>query len=86
MGVYVDRPAYEYRVGVRKMIMCHMIADTLEELHNMADNIGIRREWFQNTNNPHYDICKSKRALAVSNGAIELDRRDFVKKMREIRS
>ena len=75
MTVYVDdmeamlRPAH--RRG-RTYILCHMIADTDAELHAMADRIGVARKWFQGD---HYDIAKSKRALAVKHGAVELDRR-----------
>ena len=51
--------------------MCHMVADTLDELHEMADKIGMRREWFQNKRLPHYDVCKSRRKLAIERGAVE---------------
>jgi len=34
----------------------HLIADSLSELHSFAENIGLRREWFQNHRKPHYDI------------------------------
>lgn len=43
------------------MYMCHMLADTITELHTMADRIGIQRKWFQNKGIPHYDICQSKK-------------------------
>ncbi len=69
MTVYVDDMAAPYGRGRRKMILCHMIADTDDELHAMAWTIGVRRKWFQGD---HYDICKSKRALAVSAGAVEI--------------
>jgi hypothetical protein len=46
-----------------------MTADTLEELHEMAEKLGLRR-WFQNTGTPHYDLCKSKRLKAIKLGAI----------------
>lgn len=68
MSVYVDRSQYRYG----RMVMCHMVADTLDELHAMADRIGIARRWFQDHSLPHYDICKSKRAIAVAFGAVEL--------------
>jgi hypothetical protein len=56
-----------------------MVADTLDELHAMADKIGIQRKWFQNKSIPHYDICKTKRALAIENGVKEVSSRELVK-------
>ncbi len=64
MAVYVDRPAYHYG----RMVMCHMIADTPDELHAMVDRIGVNRRWFQTPPAAsfwHYDIAKVKRALAI---------------------
>lgn len=77
MAVYVDKPFAQYR----RMIMCHMAADTIEELHAMADSIGIDRKHYQGppvTKWPHYDICKSKRDLAVKLGAIEVTMREIL--------
>lgn len=83
MSVYVDASIY----GYGRMIMCHMIADTPEELHAMADRIGVARRWFQaRASFPHYDIAKSKRALAVAAGAIECDRTALVMAIRRIRA
>ena len=68
MAVYVD----DMRAPYGRLIMCHLIADTEAELHAMADQIGVARRWYQNTINPHYDICLSKRRLAVQLGAREI--------------
>jgi hypothetical protein len=73
MTVYVDDAFIPYG----RMKMSHMIADTEEELHAMADKIGIKRKWFQDHNMPHYDICKSKRRLAVRLGAVEITLREL---------
>jgi len=81
MPVYVDKSRNRYR----RMIMSHMIADTEQELHLMANLIGMKREWFQPKSFPHYDVSISRKKKAVELGAIELDRREFVYKMREIR-
>ena len=72
MSVYVDN----MQAAVGRMLMCHMIADSDEELHAMADRIGVSRRWHQKagTDHSHYDISLSKRALAVAAGAIEVDR------------
>lgn len=71
MTVYVD----DMRASYGRMIMCHMIADTDEELHAMADRIGVARRWWQSpekTSGSHYDIALSKRELAVKLGAVRI--------------
>jgi len=54
-----------------------MVADSIDELHEMATRLGLRR-WFQAGNRPHYDVCKSKRKIAVSLGAIEADEQRII--------
>ena len=67
--------------------MCHMLADTPAELHAMADRIGVARRWYQaKASTPHYDVCKSKRALAVRAGAVEVDRAGLGAMIRAIRA
>lgn len=73
MSVFVDDVRFPYR----GMVMCHMFADTEAELHAMADAIGIARKWFQKPPKAswrHYDICVTKKKLAISKGAILTDR------------
>src|SRR3546814_17849518 len=67
-----------------RMIMCHMLADTDEELHAMAAHIGVARRWHQKagTYHSHYDICLAKRAIAIRAGAIEIDRRGLAQIIR----
>ena len=77
MSVYVGVSMWPFG----RMIMCHMVADTEQELDAMADKIGVARKWKQRPARPagrisaiiHYDIAKSKRALAIQHGAIPLD-------------
>jgi hypothetical protein len=80
LTVYVD----EARHPFGRMIMCHMMADTTDELLSMADKIGVDRKWIQKqgTKFEHFDIAKNKRALAVQAGAIEITSREMVIKMR----
>ena len=83
MSVYVDKSAN----GFGRMVMCHMIADTPGELLAMANQIGVSLKWFQDrASMPHFDIAKSKKALAISAGSIELDRKPFVDAMKRIRA
>lgn len=66
MTIYVD--AMYARFG--RMKMSHMITDgDDDELHAMADAIGVARKWYQGD---HYDVCMSKRRLAVARGALEI--------------
>lgn len=66
------------RARTVKAVWCHMTADTRAELDEMAVRIGLRRSWIQHpgTWKEHYDLTKSKRALAVKAGALEVSARD----------
>ena len=82
MTVYIDKANIPYR----RMKMCHMIADSLDELHLMADAIGVKRKWFQShTKYPHYDICLSSKAKAMKLGAVECSSKELVLKARELK-
>lgn len=67
MTVYVDDMEAPYR----RMKMCHMIADSTEELLSMAKAIGVSARWIQRPGTPyeHFDICLAKKALALEHGA-----------------
>lgn len=84
MAVYVDElrecgpvPTFPYKYG------CHMLADTRQELHAMADRLGLARSW-QHDN--HFDITAPKRAMAKRFGALDMprDRREKVALIRRI--
>ena len=57
----------------------HLQADTLSELHEFADRLGLRRQWFQSKpgrpENDHYDLTRAGRELALELGALTEDRR-----------
>lgn len=83
MSVYVDSAALPYG----RMVMCHMLADTPEELRAMARRIGVGERWFQAGGSaPHFDVCKSKRALAVAAGALEVRRADLPEILARVRA
>ncbi len=77
MTVYVDESIFPFR-GQK---FCHMATDgDLEELHRMADKIGMLRIWFQDKpGHPHYDLSPEKRALAVQHGAVEVTSLELVR-------
>ncbi|MBU9200147.1 DUF4031 domain-containing protein [Burkholderia multivorans] len=70
MSVYVDDMEAPYG----RMKMCHLIADSDQELFAMADRIGVARKWHQKpgTAQSHFDIALSKKALALAAGAIPI--------------
>lgn len=75
MSVYVDDASH--KLGA--MTMCHMMADTPEELRAMAEMIGVSVRWIQRKDTPaeHLDVSRPKRELAVENGAIEITQREM---------
>lgn len=81
MAVYVD----SYNASFGRMVMCHMSADSREELYAMVDRIGVQRKWLQKAGTwcEHFDICQSKRKRAVAAGAIEVTAREMVMRMRD---
>jgi len=83
MTVYIDNMKASYG----RMKMCHMIADDTWELLAMADTTGVKRKWLQEpgTYREHFDICLSKRDLAIHNGALPVTMRELGLKLREKR-
>jgi len=65
---------------------CHMFADEENELHAMADRIGLKRSYFQKHKLlPHYDLTPNKRREAILSGAQSVDMKFVVKYMQRRR-
>jgi hypothetical protein len=75
MTVYVD----DERIPWRGKQWCHLVADSLAELHTFATTLGLRRAWFQGRSvYPHYDVTVSVRDRALRLGAVLSDRRTII--------
>ena len=81
MTVYVDD--VRHRFG--RMIMCHLWADSLDELLAAVDAIGVQRKWIQghptlsfgkhrNASWVHFDISLTMKDRAIARGAILTDK------------
>lgn len=70
MTVYVD----DMNATFGRMKMCHLFADSTEELLRMVDKIGVHRKWLQHPGSlkEHFDICLAKKVKAISAGAVEI--------------
>lgn len=81
MAVYVDNAM----LPLGRMIMCHMIADTHEELMEMARRIGVEHRHLQKagTHQEHFDVCLRMRARAVWFGATEITQKELGAKLLE---
>ncbi len=78
----VQRPT---KIRCFKAGSCHLSSDVddLEELHEFARKIGLRREWFQEHRIlPHYDLTVARRAAAIAAGAVEVDAREYAMRRR----
>lgn len=75
MTVYVD----DSRLFWRGRSWCHLVADSVAELHAFAAQLGLRQEWFQyRTMYPHYDVTVSIQRRALALGAKVGDKRTIV--------
>ena len=81
MAAYVDRPQWYWRA----QYWCHLLADSLDELHDFAGRLGKPRQAFQARRLPHYDLTIVQRRIALDLGAIEVRSRDIVLLARRLR-
>jgi hypothetical protein len=59
----------------------HMVSDNIKNLHIFAQNIGIKKCWYENKRGkcqPHYDVRESKFQEAVDAGAKIVSRNEIV--------
>ena len=66
----------------------HLFCDpgNIEKLHEFAQKIGLKKEWFQNKPQfPHYDLSPGMRTRAVKSGAEEVSHKDMVDSMNKWR-
>jgi len=92
MTIYVDSitsyPSSTITPSARRFGIkwCHLWTDgNIEELHEFAKKIGLKKTWFQNKKRfPHYDIVPGKQKLALQNGAVYMDLKDwYLQKIKE---
>lgn len=75
MTVYVDNE----RIPWRGKLWCHLVADSLAELHQFASRLGLKHDWFQDkASYPHYDVTMSVRERALTLGALPARKRQMI--------
>jgi hypothetical protein len=87
VACYVDALREYPDAGLRFTVFCHLLADTRDELHAMADELGIPRRFFQD--HPwrwHHDLPAHLRARAVELGAREVTMHEVGALLRQRRS
>lgn len=74
--VYVD----DYLAPYGRMKLSHMMADSDEELEEMARKLGLEQRWKQSPHrHPHYDVCMAKRRKAIKLGVKAVSCRELVR-------
>lgn len=82
MAVYVDNAQVEWR----GQLWCHLVADSIDELHDFARKLGMRRAWFQHAASyPHYDITVESRVRALRLGAVTGNRIQIITCARKLK-
>lgn len=75
MAVYVD----DSRLAWRGKSWCHLVADSINELHAFAEQLGLKRVWFQDrTMYPHYDVTVKVKKRALALGAYAGNKRTII--------
>lgn len=60
---------------------CHLVSDAdLDELHAFAESMGIPRRGFHGD---HYDLPEDYRDDALARGAVAVDSRELVRRLRD---
>lgn len=86
MSVYIDDMEKPYRNRPDRIYkLNHMIADSVDELHEMAQKIGLKSQWFQPKSFPHYDVTIAKKKEAIKLGAEAVSTRELIQKIKELR-
>lgn len=83
MAVYIDNADVVLIHRGRVRVWCHLVAvplSDIDELHRIARKIGLKREWFQDKEVPHYDVVAEKIPKVVKAGALPIRSRELVKK------
>jgi uncharacterized protein DUF4031 len=87
--VYVDDWRQPATVGPVTARWSHLTADTTEELHRFAADLGLRRSWFQaHSHDPlrhHYDVTDRLRDEAINRGAVAVTWRQAARARRQRR-
>jgi hypothetical protein len=86
MTVYVDNFRALVTDGRIRARWSHLTADTPDELHTFAQQLGLRRDWYQEKCKHgrcapcphwHYDVTDTKRQKAIDAGAKPIDLREM---------
>lgn len=86
MSVYVDdlRATVQFP-GHMPWKMSHMIADTRDELDEMAEILNLKEKWKQKAGEQleHYDVTENYRRRAIKAGAIPISVHELSKRLLE---
>ena len=86
MTVYVDRlfKRSPKSLQARKYgnFWCHLLSDSIEELHDFARELGLKRGYYQHRPIPHYDLTRNKRQQAIKLGAAKISTKEYLLRLR----
>lgn len=80
--IYIDNQK-SYSKKPSGKLFSHMIADTPNELIEFATKCGISRCFKHNSPYIHYDVSETHYTTCIASGAILVNSRELVKKLKE---
>lgn len=60
----------------------HLVADSIEELHEFAQKIGLKRCWYQSHRFKHYDLWGKMSEKTLTASAIKKTSKEIVRILR----
>lgn len=77
--IYIDNPTWS-KHGAKSKKYSHLVADSLEELHNFVASINVKKHFYHSSSKiKHYDIAEEMFQAVIDAGGKVVSTKEIVK-------